>query len=88
MQRFETTMKDILDTVGVGYAYATEMKPGLEDAGIEDIRERYFDIAYGAACPTDELASQSTAHLVATAAALRGFAQGSIEQLIPCIIRS
>ncbi|KAF2789633.1 hypothetical protein K505DRAFT_91362 [Melanomma pulvis-pyrius CBS 109.77] len=78
MQQFEAMMRNMLDKVGAGYAYATPLKSYLEDAGLVNVQEKSFDITYGAACPNAHVAKKGSAHLVTAATGLRDFTKSQV----------
>lgn len=76
MKNFESMMKLFLGMVGVGYDYAVPMKSWLEDAELETVGERTFEVEYGAACKDGDVARRSIAHLVTASRGLREFTKG------------
>jgi hypothetical protein len=87
LQRFEAIMIQMLNTVGVGSAYAVPLKTYLEESGLANASEKVFDIPYGAACRDQNVAAKSTAHLVAAATGLRDFLQSITQHYRLCFER-
>jgi hypothetical protein len=83
VRMFETMMVQMLSMVGVGSAYAVPLKSYLEESGLENVHEKFFEIPYGAACKDQEVAVKSTSCLVASAIGLRDFIKGIYPQCLP-----
>ena len=57
MTRTHKLYRELFDIMGSGPHYAREMKGWLEDAGLEDVQLRTFDVRLGARHPDPKLAA-------------------------------
>lgn len=86
VNRFEQMMRTFFDHSGTGSDYGAHIKKYIQEAGLEDVHEKVFDVPYGAACPDKGVARESIAYFMTSVRTLQALVSGSLSCLgITCI---